>query len=121
MWLIGRFKTDTAHQIRNTRYLLTKKCANDHGHTYHIEFRIPLALLQKHYRRKFVDFHLIKRDVVEPLEDLYDHNDITAEYGISTVEQYANEIKLLIMMTYDLSKYHVYVQVFETDKWGVET
>jgi len=129
MRLICRTSIDCAHNIEDSDELLTKKCAEEHGHTYNIEVKLPLELLAKFYEVSFVDFQLIKQDIVDKIIGAYDHQNITKKFKIHTVEELAYAIKKQILAFYwsrtGFGILHnpdelITVTIFETAKWGVE-
>jgi len=118
--LISRFSIDCAHHIPDTDDLVTKKCARKHGHTYKFELRFDAKDLRNHYGAKdFVDFALIKKDVIDGVVMRFDHNDLDDWAELHTVEQLACQIWNDINSIYKGKVKHK-VQIFETDKWGVE-
>lgn len=121
MLLIGKFSFDSAHFIKDSDELLTKKCAELHGHSYHGEVRIDLGLLQRHFQRKFVDFELVKRSI-DNVVSKYDHKNISDLFKLHTVEDIA------FALLFDFENYFccppnpkaIFLTLFETDKWGVQ-
>ena len=119
MYVLCRFSLDAGHQIEDTDELETKKCARSHGHRYEVELAVDLEMLKVHYHRQFVDFALLDRDIVKGRLAKYDHYNITNEYGIHTVEELAEEIKINLLTYYRAKDSNIMVKVFETAKWGV--
>lgn len=127
MRLICRTSIDCGHHIADCAELLTKKCAQSHGHTYNFEIRLEIDILKRYYAVNFVDFELLKRDVVNHILGKYDHKNITEVFNIYTVEQFAVEVKSDILKFYapafnDVMDSEMFCQleIFETVKWGVE-
>jgi len=119
MKLIGKFTFDSAHHIEDTKHLLTKKCAEPHGHTYHLTVKFELAMLKEFYSRDFVDFQLIK-DTMEVIIFKYDHRDVSKHWSLHTAEQIAQDIKNGLMARYKCNPNDITIELFETDKWGIE-
>lgn len=129
MWLLCRTSIDCGHHIVDSEELLTKKCASQHGHTYNFEIALDRDMLKEFYDVNFVDFELLKQDIVQKILGKYDHKDITQEFKISTVEDLCRVVKHDIITHYNKQSYtinydrlitQVKVKVFETSKWGVE-
>ncbi len=119
MFLIYRTSFDSAHQIPDTEELLTKKCANKHGHTYHLKLFLDVDLMKAFYMKNFVDFELIKQTVNFILEK-YDHKDITELYKLHTVEDIAEDLMNRLRSHYGAnSEVEIRFELFETDKFGV--
>ncbi|MCK5600915.1 6-carboxytetrahydropterin synthase [Candidatus Pacearchaeota archaeon] len=119
MKLIYKTSIDCGHSIPDTPELLTKKCAQQHGHTYNMEFSFDLPSLKRYFKKDFVDFQLVK-DMVHEIVDKYDHKMLN-EFNIFTVEQLCLIVKAQIVTKL---KYQndaaVGLRVFETAKYGVE-
>lgn len=119
MWLIYNTKSDSAHHIEDNEFLLTKKCARPHGHTYQIRIKLDMEFLQKHYDREFVDFALISKDI-DKIIDEYDHHNITDKFGIHTVENLQSHLKTQIINSYGIPEHKIILTIMETAKFGVE-
>ena len=118
MELVIRKSIDCAHYIPDSKDLLTKKCANLHGHTYNIEIAISLEVLQTYYKRKFVDFALVG-GAISTITNNLDHKDISKEFGLYTVEDVAKKIKDTLVALYNCRYQQVKVEIFETAKYGI--
>lgn len=107
---ITRF-IEAAHKLPDSESLLTKQCANLHGHTYHIIVRLNRAINARN--GMVVDFKGIKNII-----DTFDHRFINDEFqklGFdipSTAENLAQVIYDLIVETYS-DLYIVSVSVCE--------
>ena len=119
MRLLCKASIDAGHHIEDTEELLTKKCAKNHGHRYEITIGLDMEMLKRFYKVGFVDFELVRRDVIEKIIGLYDHTDLTMDHEINTVEELALEIKGRIMTRYRADIKQVGVTAYETSKWGV--
>lgn len=118
--LIYRTSIDCGHSIEDGPDLITKKCANEHGHTYNFEFEYDANFLKAFYKKKnFLDFALVKELTHEVL-DRYDHKNITKEFEIHTVEEFALKIKKELITKLICGESVVKIRVFETAKYGVE-
>ena len=118
MELVIRKSIDCAHYIPDSEDLLTKKCANLHGHTYNIEIAIDLGILQEHYKRKFVDFSLVGGDISSVVNNL-DHQNISEKFKLYTVEDVLNKIKETLKLLYNCQGQYIKITIFETAKFGV--
>jgi 6-pyruvoyl-tetrahydropterin synthase len=108
------------HFIKDGPDLITKKCANEHGHTYNFEFSFDADFLKAFFHKeKFLDFALVK-ELVEKELNKYDHKNITKEFEIHTVEELAIKVKNSILKEIVGGVSVVWVRVFETAKYGVE-
>lgn len=117
MQLVGKFTFDSAHFIEDSDDLLTKKCAEEHGHTYHLELRINMEDLQNFYKKDFIDFALIK-DMMKTVLAKYDHKNISKLYNLHTAEQIAFALRKDISHFYS-GLVGMELILFETDNWGV--
>lgn len=64
---------DAAHQLPDNEHLLTKQCANLHGHTYHVIVRVTNSVNVRN--GMVVDFKGIKNII-----DIFDHKFINDEF-----------------------------------------
>lgn len=119
MNLLYKTSIDCGHRIEDSDDLITKKCAEPHGHTYNLEFTISLDALKIRFGRTFVDFALLKNPIETALSN-YDHHDITEKYGLHTVEELAVRIKYDVAEELDILPAVMKLRVFETAKYGVE-
>lgn len=79
---------DAAHKLTNSKELLTKKCADLHGHTYHVIIEIEASL---NGAEMVVDFKAVKNIINEldhkyindVFKSLYNNHESTVE-GIAT-------------------------------------
>lgn len=119
MNLLYKTSIDCGHNIEDSEELITKKCAEPHGHTYNLEFSISLSALREATVRTFVDFALIK-EPIERILSKYDHHNITEKFGLSTVEELAEQIRIDSCLELKISTHYMKLRVFETAKFGVE-
>ena len=118
MELIQKFSIDCAHHIQDSDELITKRCANTHGHTYHITVRLDNNMIMSFYKvKRFVDFSLIKDDIKKILNE-YDHQDITEKFGITTVENFTEAIFKDIVQLYECDYNRIKLEIMETDNSG---
>lgn len=119
MNLLYKTSIDCGHRIEDTEFLVTKKCAEPHGHTYNLEFSICLIDLKIRFGRSFVDFALLKTPIEKVLSK-YDHHDITANFNLHTVEDLAIRLKQEVSDELDVELKSITLRIFETAKFGVE-
>jgi 6-pyruvoyl-tetrahydropterin synthase len=119
LYLIQKFAIDCGHHIEDREELITKKCARPHGHTYNLEFKIKYMALQKSLKREFIDFAIIKRKIKKVL-DQYDHQEITDQFGIDTVESFIQVILSDVMVEFNLNNNDLSLRIMETANSGVE-
>lgn len=120
MRLFYKTSIDCGHSIEDGPDLITKKCANEHGHTYNFEFDFDGDFLKAFFKKKdFLDFALVK-GLVEDELNKYDHKNITKEFEIHTVEELALKVKNNILKEIIGGTSTVWVTCFETAKYGVK-
>jgi len=118
--LIYKASIDCAHLIKDGPDLITKKCAEEHGHTYNFEFSYDAAAIKAFYKKnEFLDFALVK-ELTQGVLDKYDHKNITKLFEIHTVEDFAIKVKNEILKEMQCGVSALTVRVFETAKYGVE-
>lgn len=116
--LIYKTSIDCAHKIPDTPELITKKCAEPHGHTYNFEFLIALEELKKSFNVSFVDFALLKEQV-EKVLIIYDHHNL-GDWKINTVEDLLGHIHNELSNNMKIPSTSLHIKIFETAKYGVE-
>ena len=99
--------------------MITKKCARPHGHTYNLEFKIKYSALQRSLDRDFIDFAIIKQKIKKVI-DHYDHQEITDQFGIDTVESFVAVILTDVETEFGLLEDEMSLRVMETANSGVE-
>lgn len=119
LFLIQKFAIDCGHHIEDRDELITKKCARPHGHTYNLEFKLNYKSLQKSLNREFIDFAIIKNEIKEILNK-YDHQEITEQYGIDTVESFSQIILTDVQTKFKLNNKDIILRIMETANSGVE-
>jgi 6-pyruvoyl-tetrahydropterin synthase len=118
--LLYKTSIDCGHRIEDSPDLVTKKCANEHGHTYNFEFDFDGEFLKSFFKKeKFLDFAFVKELVEDELKK-YDHKNITKEFEIHTVEELAQKVKDNILKEVAGGTTVCWVTVFETAKYGVK-
>lgn len=85
---------DAAHQLSDSKDLLTKKCAQLHGHTYHAIISIHAPDNARH--GMVVDFKKIKDCVNDKLDHRFVNDVFTHEYKKIPPEATAENIALYI-------------------------
>lgn len=105
---------DSAHQLKDTEWLVTKKCANLHGHTYKIIVEIETEEMLPN--GMIVDFSTIKQtlDVLDHkyINDVFADEDIGYEPTAENISRYYTD-KIADSMIQDLSTFKLRVGVCE--------
>ncbi len=91
MKLLYKVELSCGHSIPDCTELITKKCAQPHGHNYQVEITVPI-----NENIGFFDFARLK-EIAWRVFGLYDHKNISNEYGIHTAEQFVKVLQNELM------------------------
>ena len=107
---------EASHKLKDTEDLITKKCCNDHGHSYKI--KVVLSGYKNEKSGLLVDFAIIKNIIRK-----YDHQNLNSLMSNnSTAENFAEVLYDDIKKYFNDKKIYmidVLVQVKETEKTSV--
>lgn len=115
MKLIMKAELSCQHHIPDCEALVTKKCANPHGHNYQVTLRIPVNFA----KYPFLDFAIVKK-IAWSVFEKYDHHSLD-DYDIHTVEQFASRlwVELHGVFAEYLADKSIELEIMETVNYGV--
>lgn len=110
MMLEVRHFFDAAHQLEDSRYLVSKGCRNLHGHTYHV---IVTCFGENERSGMMVDFKAIK-DIIDELDHTAIFGPTPLAMSIERLLVTQKVIRLEVQPTAENIAQHLYYRIHQT-------